>query len=1304
MWRVKYPLPFICFLILCIILPSCSLPQDTQPKTQQANDFKIKQVSDEMSANELPIVPDSNDEIEFIEKERDVPIEYRLERTYPKNLALNVGDTELAAVQREPIVLEPWSASELKQDSKNTVQAWLQWFKSFYKTLRAEHIQIRRSEIHQAKEDFEQTKNLIAKGQARQDYKQAFQEAQKQRRSKLKQFRQEMKAAYKKDRETIRTQIKTLFSQPTQQSNFTVQEDLGGFFLGLLKLAVCVAGGCLYDLGKAIVNLSVSQNPLPSEPQAAIPRVKDPNETRSVPNTAQLIPEIDQNPIPVVVGDNNAVKPAATTESTGFDNNALKETALKMALDLNQQFANNPDLKALISQFRVGKMLEKLGIQVNQSPYLNCSEISSSIQEPSGGCDYALAAVVYEALSNGGSNFSLNPNRQLEISVIYANNTNGQAADWLIGLLNHYYETDPANDTPAEREANANLIHSRLNNQKIIFEIVTSEVCKQEAKLEYTSSELSSFRSTARVKTLLVDGDYTFKLSYAPANDSNNSQKTYLINETVEDLAQRLDRAAYQLSNPLSMIGLLAPSQINTYTPDKYFPHEPRLGVKVENATGNLWDLKLSSVSSGGCLNPLFKAECIDSSSSEYTLNPLRYSPGRYRIETQYSVATDPAGKPVRGVNIEPGSHQTDYYDFIALNAAYSTFARQSEYPETSSLTATIADASASLTTKPLNVRGIHQIADIETLDDQDFNPPSLKPLPGSTVFDQNLPGTEMLPTLRQRIQEFQASAVGENNENSTSLTLKQSLFADLIQNNYAPLRRLELNNAAQGSYLNVGAVVNLVNPDTSLNMQLLVNPSVQNNRIPMLLQVVRGTAQSFDPNNPAPDPVVRSWPFSAKIGSYTVVQEYWDGRTVADPYSFDEDQVPNYEQGEYHVRVIIDKNAIQGGAPNSSGSMLSSLRISPYNGAYLAYPTLAKSSSKADISIPSSTRAIRLTKIQPLNEEDFSFTVEGKMIGVGSDFDPHTLKLDFEGMHILGQDLVSYKPSTGEFILLVKNYEFTLEPIQFETQTIENLRVSAFYDPEFSIADSPLVGPLQDDKFIVAEVHTCEMRRLMPGQENANCNTSVAADLAAINQSLKYLHDYLKELGLQSAEHGGVLGIFAATAFNTTIELTVPSGVADVLITAFGGRFVKAGTKVVSGVVHDIIRIPRKDYFNFVEFIRVESGKSGGKLFEALVKYVYKLEGIKIIREGEELYVNGIKGEIDFETADAIYEVGLSIAHKKNQLLKLAEVAQDRGKKLIVVHGPKAEHGTIKAYQKSLNKQFPGLSVEFKKFDYLLE
>jgi hypothetical protein len=103
---------------------------------------------------------------------------------------------------------------------------------------------------------------------------------------------------------------------------------------------------------------------------------------------------------------------------------------------------------------------------------------------------------------------------------------------------------------------------------------------------------------------------------------------------------------------------------------------------------------------------------------------------------------------------------------------------------------------------------------------------------------------------------------------------------------------------------------------------------------------------------------------------------------------------------------------------------------------------------------------------------------------------------------------------------------------------------------------------------------------------------------------------------------------------------------------------------------------------------------KSAGELFEESVKNTFRK---KIIRQNEILRDSAgrVVGQIDFETSEAIYEVGISLRGKVGQLHKLAEVAKQRAKRLDVVYGPDTPPGTLEFLKESLRKKW-GNRVRF--------
>ena len=82
---------------------------------------------------------------------------------------------------------------------------------------------------------------------------------------------------------------------------------------------------------------------------------------------------------------------------------------------------------------------------------------------------------------------------------------------------------------------------------------------------------------------------------------------------------------------------------------------------------------------------------------------------------------------------------------------------------------------------------------------------------------------------------------------------------------------------------------------------------------------------------------------------------------------------------------------------------------------------------------------------------------------------------------------------------------------------------------------------------------------------------------------------------------------------------------------------------------------------------------------------------------------IQDLNGEIDFESATTLYELGISLKEKLPQLLKIAEYAQLTGKKVVVIGGKdKTKPGTIKEFQRQLDKLYPGI-VRFEIFDYII-
>jgi uncharacterized spore protein YtfJ len=94
-----------------------------------------------------------------------------------------------------------------------------------------------------------------------------------------------------------------------------------------------------------------------------------------------------------------------------------------------------------------------------------------------------------------------------------------------------------------------------------------------------------------------------------------------------------------------------------------------------------------------------------------------------------------------------------------------------------------------------------------------------------------------------------------------------------------------------------------------------------------------------------------------------------------------------------------------------------------------------------------------------------------------------------------------------------------------------------------------------------------------------------------------------------------------------------------------------------------------------------------GGDAFEAAAKKAFAK---RIIRQNEVLRDASGKviGEIDFETAEALVEVGVSLGGKSMQLFRLAEIASARAKRLDVLFDPRT---TPRARLNELTEQLRG-------------
>ena len=103
----------------------------------------------------------------------------------------------------------------------------------------------------------------------------------------------------------------------------------------------------------------------------------------------------------------------------------------------------------------------------------------------------------------------------------------------------------------------------------------------------------------------------------------------------------------------------------------------------------------------------------------------------------------------------------------------------------------------------------------------------------------------------------------------------------------------------------------------------------------------------------------------------------------------------------------------------------------------------------------------------------------------------------------------------------------------------------------------------------------------------------------------------------------------------------------------------------------------------------------SDGELFERQVQETFKK---KIIRKNEPLIDKAGKqiGEIDFETSDALVEVGLSLEGKLRQIQRLAKESISRGKRVDVIFDvTKTPQKRVDEFKRILQKDF-GNRVKF--------
>jgi hypothetical protein len=119
-------------------------------------------------------------------------------------------------------------------------------------------------------------------------------------------------------------------------------------------------------------------------------------------------------------------------------------------------------------------------------------------------------------------------------------------------------------------------------------------------------------------------------------------------------------------------------------------------------------------------------------------------------------------------------------------------------------------------------------------------------------------------------------------------------------------------------------------------------------------------------------------------------------------------------------------------------------------------------------------------------------------------------------------------------------------------------------------------------------------------------------------------------------------------------------------------------------------------DFETVKENVEESSGrfaKDDGGRFEEQIQNEFRH---KVIRKNESIYDGGKEiGEIDFETDEALVEVGISLRGKTEQLYREAEIAAQRGKRLDVIYGPRTSAGRLAQLKASLRKKW-GSRVRF--------
>lgn len=992
-------------LASCMHLVSCSAPQ-TQKNADKP--FSIKQengfLTDPLGA--LPEKVDNSENIRLLGIDREEQIGVKIEHKLPKNLPATLQNFSIVPAVLKEHTIETLSVNERETKRLAEIKAWQIWLSKFHGYLKDSIPEFRKKSLKAARKAFKEELRALIKihfngllhnrydsddlawdqiveetddnefawhktiREGRKDWQQIkqlvndFRLAQKERREHFRQIQAELEIGYPMALLRIEEDVNLMYgitpfktqAVSTNENNPLVKVISQGvrdsFAAGYGPIAWLFYESDIVKSAADALGRFFTGTPAPA------PVIAPPPSNSPVLNYKDFL-----------VNDPNSSTLTATNlykEIITPDVGNQKTSQIEMFNRISAFAQKVKGAKTLNLGIRAYDIFKSLNFEIAQADkdrLQNCqSQIYSGTQLPSN-CDFAFTNLINSFpvfdprdVENTPPPWWSNnaPTTNDQTSFVFTLNfspTNQLSAEhWLRKNLELFFPNSaniPSNQTRISE------FLSKFN--RFYFEAISPQVCEQGTNLEVNTANVASMQVQANGKSLLFDGEYQFVLGYY-ANIDGREDKRPLVTVRASDLAMQLDTAAHQMQDRREQPLTLADVQ-------SIFPEN--LLVNVKNKTGNLWDLWIEKVGDQSCKDPVYSANCFDASDAVLTVDTRVFEAGVYRVRSWFSEAKYPprqvpkvpapdlekfpVGYPVYGKNVSFGASDDTEYRFLTANGDFSTFARLSAYPEQITL---YSDFVPSLTPTVLRSFGDDAADNMLHTYLLNLNPvptPSAMPVPQNVPQAvSDIPGSKTISraiqSIRQRFNGSASKFVSYDRTNGDSpsslLTLKANLVLDLARDQsgngsgsaFSAFRALNVPSDLGKQFVNVGAVVDLSNKNYLLNHQLLdaVN---RKGFAPLLLQIKKGGN------------VVAKWPFDARLGSQTIVQRFWDGKTLA-PMNQPAQQQPAYSQGEYQVEVIADPDRL-------NQAYYGSQRV-VYGGAYIKPPSLGESSSsRVSINVP---------------------------------------------------------------------------------------------------------------------------------------------------------------------------------------------------------------------------------------------------------------------------------------------------------------------------------------------------------------